>query len=161
MPTEDNDAIHIRTARTGRKSPASPGAPSEESGRRKFSDLLDGKPKSKSGQVRQLWPRIKVALREGHQLKQIWHCLVMDGLDLSYSKLRGHVSRLRKLEAEGADLPVGDKDREVTRAAGAQPRQNTNPGSFKRDPLANLRKSLNNRPGFQFDESPPDEKKLI
>jgi hypothetical protein len=41
------------------------------------------------GQVRQLWPRIKVALREGHQLKQIWQCLVMDGLDLSYSKAPG------------------------------------------------------------------------
>lgn len=65
-------------------------------------------PKTKAGQVQWLWPQIKLALREGHNLKQIWECLVEKGVNVSYSRLRWYVARLRKWEAAGggaADLP--------------------------------------------------------
>lgn len=72
-----------------------------------LSSLIDTRPQSKLGQVRRLWPEIKAALRDGHQLKQVWECLVHDGIELSWSKFRTYIVRLRKLEAAGADLPGG------------------------------------------------------
>jgi hypothetical protein len=53
-----------------------------------LSSLIDTRPQSKLGQVRRLWPEIKAALRDGHQLKQVWECMVQDGVELSWSKFR-------------------------------------------------------------------------
>ncbi|MEP6755969.1 MAG: TraK family protein [Chthonomonadales bacterium] len=119
-----------------------------------LSNLIEGKPQSKLGRIRWHWPDIKAALRDGHQLKQVWECLVLDGIDLSYSKFRTYIVRLRRLEAAGADLPGSASP---TRETGPPLQQVT----LKRDPLANLRDRVNKRPGFEFDERPPDRKKLI
>jgi hypothetical protein len=122
-----------------------------------LSSLIDTRPQSKLGQVRRLWPEIKAALRDGHQLKQVWECLVHDGVELSWSKFRTYIVRLRKLEASGADLPgEGTEPREASPPNRAAP-----PDVPKRDALANLRERMNKRPGFEFDERPPDPKKLI
>ena len=118
--------------------------------------LSGEKPRTKAGQVQWLWPQIKSALRDGHKIRHIWECLVEDGLELSYSRLRWYVARLRRMEAAGTDLPKNDLDQNKFPA---NPGQNL--AAIRRDPLANLKTHLNKRPGFEFDERPPDEKKLF
>jgi len=106
-----------------------------------------------------LWPQIKCALREGHKIKDVWQRLVEDGLDLSYSRLRWYIARLKRLEAAGSLSPTVSTEREraTVRARETELRS----AGLQRDPLSNLRDRLNKRTGFQFDERPPDEKKLI
>jgi len=120
--------------------------------------LTEQKPKTKAGQLQRLWPHIKAALREGHTLLEIRERLIDDGLELSYSKLRSYVARLKRMEAAGADLPKSEID-----SPRLPPAFDSALADAKapHDPLANLRDRLNRRPGFQFDERPPDEKKLI
>jgi hypothetical protein len=121
--------------------------------------LTGQRPRTKAGQVQWLWPQIKSALREGHKIRDIWECLVKDGLDLSYSRLRWYVARLKRLEGAGGVLPTTPPDQERAPVIVSDGEQRL--GSTRRDPLANLRDRLHKRPGFQFDERPPDEKKLI
>ncbi len=121
---------------------------------------LSGKrPRTKAGQVQWLWPQIKCALREGHKIKDVWQCLVEDGLDLSYSRLRWYIVRLKRLEAAGAAIPVVSPEQERAAVGVHDTRQGA--AGPQRDPLSNLRDRLDKRTGFQFDERPPDEKKLI
>ncbi len=67
--------------------------------------LQEQKPRTKAGQLQQRWPQIKAALREGHTLIEIRQRLIEDGLELSYSKLRSYIARLKRRDAAGADLP--------------------------------------------------------
>lgn len=115
-------------------------------------------PKTKSGQVQFLWPQIKSALRQGHTIREVWESLSRDGLELSYSRLRYYVARLRRRDASCADIPVR-QTRGADIAAAPEPRDHSISGD--NDPAFNLRNRLNNRPGFHWDESPPDLKKLI
>ncbi|MDQ2843367.1 MAG: TraK family protein [Acidobacteriota bacterium] len=122
-----------------------------------LSARIQEKPRTKFGELRRLWPEIKAALRDGNKLKQVWECMVEAGIDLSWPKFRTYVTRLRRLEAAGADLPVREMSRQDVAPAGEHREQNIG----KRDPLSNLRSHLNKRPGFEFDERPPDKNKLI
>lgn len=117
-----------------------------------FSALAGGRPKYKSAQIKLLWPEIKKALADGHKLRQIWESLDEDGINLSYSKFRSYIARLKR------SMPM-----DQTGQAPAEPptKRATATEAVANDPLANLRDRLNNRPGFQFDERPPDIKKLI
>jgi hypothetical protein len=120
--------------------------------------LAGQRPKTKAGQVQWLWPQIKAALTDGHKIRQIWECLVDDGLDITYARLRYYIARFKRLESEGLSFPPVERD-QPSRTATIKPEPaSSGPG---RDALANLRNRLTNRPGFQFDERPPDEKKLI
>ena len=119
----------------------------------KFGALASGRPKYKSAQIRLLWPEIKKALADGHKLRQIWESLDEDGIHLSYSKFRSYVARLKGLDGTEQAAPTTNaKDAARTATGGESP-------DF--DPARNLRERLNNRPGFQFDERPPDLKKLV
>ena len=157
MAINPRSTSRTRTAKTAGESVGPPavtptGAPASQ-----LSSLVAARPRSKLGQVRRLWPEIKAALRDGHQLKQVWECLSEDGIELSWSKFRTYIVRLRKLEAAGAEMPHrGAEPVETTPS-----RRNSQPAPPNRDALANLRERINNRPGFEFDERPPDAKKLI
>ena|ERR1039457_6006522 len=124
----------------------------------------------KSAQIRWLWPEISEALAAGHTIGDIRRELALDGLEISYSNLRTHVARLRKSHAHQptvkrqaeppasppTDVQIGAPPavlptNRAARAAQAAPY----------DPLANLRDRLTRRPGFQYDDRPPDEKELI
>jgi hypothetical protein len=126
----------------------------------RLSGLVDETPKFSSAQVRRLWPEIKAALREGHKLKRIWECLNDDGVRLSYAKLRWHVATLRRMESEGVAIQGGGTPSPVERSS-ASVSTGTDSATTKPDPLANFRERMNKRPGFEFDESPPDKEKLI
>jgi hypothetical protein len=128
------------------------------------------RPSRKSAQIRWLWPEISEALAAGHTIGDIRRELALDGLEISYSNLRTHVARLRKSHPHqptvnrraeppappptnvpaGAQLAVPPTN-PTSRAAEAAPY----------DPIANLRDRLTRRPGFEYDDRPPDEKKLI
>jgi hypothetical protein len=120
-----------------------------------LSALVEERPQSKFGQLRRIWPEIKAVLRDGHQVKYVWEHLVQNGVELSYSKFRTYVARLRSLETSGADLPTLGVDVQTARPTAAIK------DAVKRDAVSNLRERLNKRRGFEYDERPPDEKKLI
>jgi hypothetical protein len=128
------------------------------------------RPARKSAQIRWLWPEISEALAAGHTIGDIRRELALDGLEISYSNLRTHVARLRKshphqLMVNRRGEPPASPPTDVP--AGAPPAVTpTNPAAraakgVPYDPLANLRDRLTRRPGFQYDDRPPDEKKLI
>ena len=96
-----------------------------------------------------------MALAAGHSLKDVWEELGRDGIELSYSKFRSYVARLRKTQSVGQTPALADPD------AAHSPRPERKAVAQVRDPLANLREKTARRPGFEYDESPPDESKLI
>ena len=61
------------------------------------------------------------------------------------------------MQAAGVDLPTAISERQETALVTQRHEQH----SLKRDPLSNLKNHLSKRPGFEFDERPPDEKKLL
>lgn len=113
------------------------------------------RPKTKIGQIRWLWPEVLTALAAGHSLKDVWEELSRDGIELSYSKFRSYVARLRKTHSVSRVPALADVDEDHS------PRPASNAVMPVRDPLANLREKTARRPGFEYDESPPDESKLI
>jgi hypothetical protein len=121
--------------------------------------LVGERPKTKAGQVQWLWPQIKAALVAGHKIRQIWECLADDGLDITYARLRYYIARFKRQESHGVPMPTRDRSHQPSRTATSNPQVKSE--GTGRDALANLRSRLNHRPGFQFDERPPDEKKLI
>jgi hypothetical protein len=127
------------------------------------------RPVRKSAQIRWLWLEIREALAAGHTINDLWEELARDGLAISYSKLRTYVARLRKADQQRA-VDSGPDPRIVTSPgtwtevpSGGQPPKRGNRGVEPTgyDPLANLRERLTRRPGFNYDDRPPDEKKLI
>ena len=135
-----------------------------------LSALPAHRPARKSAQIRWLWPEISQALAAGHTIGDIRRELGLDGLEISYSNLRTHVARLRRSRllqpiVNSHNAPAAPPPTNVP--AGASPAvPPTNPASRTAeaapyDPLANLRDRLNRRPGFQYDDHPPDEGKLI
>ena len=135
-----------------------------------LNELPGHRPARKSAQIRWLWPEISEALAAGHTIGDIRRELALDGLEVSYSNLRTHVARLRKshphqLIVNRRGEPPASPPTDVP--AGAPPAVTpTNPAiraakAVPYDPLANLRDRLTRRPGFQYDDRPPDEKKLI
>ena len=161
MRTESKHLVPTRDAQKAVEKGSSGPTPNSPSGLSSLSVLIEAKPQTKAGQVQWLWPQIKSALREGHKLKQVWQCLVEDGLQISYSRLRWYVARLKKLEAAGADLPGANWRTQAAEAKGKSVSESSIPERPKHDALANLRQRMSKRPGFEFDEHPPDEAKLI
>jgi hypothetical protein len=159
MRTQDTPVTPARAAKAAgeKTTTAAPRLPFSSS--TSLATLSGERPRTKSGQVQWLWPQIKCALREGHKIKDIWECLVADGLELSYSRLRWYIARLKRLDVVGAAVPTLPPDQECAPVPINDAERST--GGIRRDPLSNLRDRLNKRPGFQFDESPPNEKNLI
>ena len=102
---------------------------------------LQKKPRTKAGQIRQAW------------LKEI-------GLVIPYTRLSEYVNNLRRQDSSGVTALEARRDAAAALAQTAS--TESAPAAPKRDPLANLRKSQANRPGFQFRPArPEDEKHLV
>jgi hypothetical protein len=117
-----------------------------------------------------LWPKIRAALAAGHSIRDVGRELALDGLEISYSKLRTYIARLRKTDPQilapngipGPDAtPPNAPPAEIPSGAEATIRVTSTANPSDYDPLANLRERLTRRPGFHYDDRPPDEKKLI
>ena len=127
-----------------------------------LSTLPGLRPDTKAGQIRWLWPEISAALSAGHTLKEVWRELSRDGIEIRYPRLRLYVAQLRRTSPIGTG--PGNRPSEVAATAAETPAARRVPvaaASAPNDPLANLRERLANRPGFQYDERPPDISKLI
>lgn len=109
------------------------------------------KPRTKSGQVRQAWPEIKILLASGHSLKDICRWLNEIGLKIGYARLSDYICQIRRREAAHL-IPSGAET--VNEAPAAQlaidPVQ----------PLANILEREKRRAGFAYNAE-PDPKKLI
>ena len=64
--------------------------------RARLSARGNGKPTTKAGAVRVLWPEIARALEKGQTLKTIRDWLEEEGLSLSYNQLTTYVGRIRR-----------------------------------------------------------------
>jgi hypothetical protein len=127
----------------------------------RFRLLALTKPRTKAGQVRQVWPEIKVALAAGHRLKDIRSWLREIGIEIGYARLSDYVGQLRRRDA----VPAPARTNSETRNSLA-PRERTtvshrsSRSGAGSDPLSNLQEH-ERRPAL-FDFNPePDAKKLI
>jgi hypothetical protein len=106
------------------------------------------KPSTKIGQVRQVWPEIQRLLAAGHRLKDICARLNEIGIDIGYARLSDYVNRLRR------EPPVP----QVQAASTPSP---TEPAPMERgpdfDPLFNVKRSMANRPSFDYKPFHPDD----
>jgi len=121
------------------------------------------RPRTKAGQVRQVWPDIRNLLAAGHTLKDIWNWLNEIGLQIGYARLSHYVGELR-LRDQAAQVQFATRVVTPTVAAprsrvksAPQPTSTHNRGC---DPLANIVERESKRPGFNYNEE-PDPKKLI
>ena len=109
--------------------------------RKSLAARKNGRPSTKAGAVRALWPEISEAIQNGQTLKSIRDWLEAEGIPLRYSQFTLYVRRIRQKQLQLADMrpktalhletgvegkaPVGDP------AVCAEPRPT--------DPLANIK----------------------
>lgn len=124
---------------------------------------LREKPRTKAGQVRQVWPDIRDLLAAGHTLKDIWTWLNDIGLQIGYARLSHYVGEL-KLRDQAAQAQFVTRVSTQTAAAPYSSARLTPQSTPTRgrgpDPLANIVERESKRPGFNYHEE-PDPKKLI
>lgn len=113
--------------------------------RRCLEQLAAAPPKRKAALVRSLLPGIEAALTSGQTLKDIWEALETEGLQVSYHTFHMAVWRAKRKRTATRDWEKQDQASESQELA----RTGTN-GVEERDPLANLRRLEENRPGFQW-----------
>ena len=121
------------------------------------------KPRTKAGQVRQVWPDIRNLLAGGHRLKDIWTWLNEIGLQIGYARLSHYVGELR-LRDQAAQAQFGTRSATQTTA---DSRSSSTPVPNRAlvrgqgsDPLANVLERESKRPGFNYNAE-PDRNKLI
>ena len=111
-------------------------------------------PKTRIGILRQLWPAIHTCLESGHSLRDIHHTLRQDGIEMGYSTLCRAVAILRRsVPPHSAPL------RRTDRASTALGKPGENMGNARSmDPLRNLKRLTEHRPGFEYNGTLPDER---
>ena len=108
-------------------------------------------PRTRIGLLRLLWPMIHACLENGHSMRDIHKKLRMDGIEMSYSTLCSAVLTLRHNGQPTVARPL--KQAEQPTAPG---RPEERPG-VDVDPLRNLRRLSEQRPGFDYSGTLPDE----
>ena len=113
--------------------------------RRCLEQLAATPPKRKAALIRSLLPGIEAALTSGQTLKDIWEALETEGLKVSYHTFHMAVWRAKRKRTAPSGWGKQDKSYEpqVLGELGVEAVE-------ERDPLANLRRLEENRPGFQW-----------
>jgi len=104
-------------------------------------------PSTKTALIRSILSEIEGVLASGKTWKQVWQCLADDGLDISYETFRKLLQRVRKQARISA--PPRGKSLELPGVCGQETAD-----SVARDPLANLKRLEENRPGFHWRATP-------
>ena len=115
--------------------------------RRCLDKLAGASPKRKAALIRSLLPGIQAALNSGQSLKEIWEALGSEGLQMSYRVFHITVARARKARKPTAAGNWGKQDN-PSETQGLQKATVETVG--ERDPLANLRRLEEDRPGFHW-----------
>jgi hypothetical protein len=113
--------------------------------RRCLEQLAAAPPKRKAALVRSLLPGIEAALTSGQSLKDIWEALETEGLQVSYHTFHMAVWRAKRKRTATSGWEKKDKPSEPQGQGDARVE-----AVEERDPLANLRRLEENRPGFQW-----------
>src|SRR5215471_866018 len=121
-----------------------------ENARTRLAALREKKPRTKSAQVRALWPEIKAALDKGHSLKTVCDCLEADGIAITVQTLGSYITRIRRRTPPITVGPLPqDPEGSPKKEQGVAPLAARNRKVAKpSDPLANVRDRLGKRPGF-------------
>ena len=110
-------------------------------------ELAAAMPERKSALIRSLLPGIEAALDAGQCLKAIWEALQKEGLQISYRVFHMTVSRARKMRKQTAPRSGG----KTTKTSELQGLGRVGVQAVQeRDPLANLKRLEENRPGFHW-----------
>lgn len=88
-----------------------------------------GRPRTKVGAVRSLWPEIEQAIQDGQTLKSLRDWLEHEGISLQYSQLTLYIRRIRRKQAVA--VPMASEPDTGKPLAASDP--------VVRDPLSNLR----------------------
>jgi hypothetical protein len=112
--------------------------------RRCLEQLAAAPPKRKAPLIRSLLPGINAALAAGQSLKDIWEALETEGLEVSYHTFHMAVWRARKNPTANSAWEKKDETSEPLALRGEVE------AVEERDPLANLKRLEENRPGFQW-----------
>jgi hypothetical protein len=133
-----------------------------ENARTRLAALREKKPRTKSAQVRALWPEIKAVLDKGHSLKTVCDCLEADGIAITVQTLGSYITRIRK---RALPIEVGSEQRVEEGAKSerrdAPPVASNAKAAKPSDPLANVRDRLGKRSGFDYRPELADAKDLI
>jgi hypothetical protein len=113
--------------------------------RRCLEQLAAAPPKRKAALIRSLLPGIEAALTSGQNLKDIWEALESEGLHVSYHTFQMVVWRARRKPTATSSWRKQDKTPEPQGLGQAGVEE-----VEERDPLANLKRLEENRPGFQW-----------
>lgn len=118
--------------------------------RSSLEELTATAPKKKAALIRSLLPTIEAALRAGQTLKDIWHTLDKQGLNMGYHVFQMTLWRARRTKAEAA--PGWGKDTKPSQSQ--QPPDGDVLAQEAHDPFANLKRLEANRPGFHWRATP-------
>lgn len=105
------------------------------------------KPATKTGLIRLLWPKISACLDAGHTVRAVHARLQLDGVNIPYSTLCAVVAALRSDE---------DLARRTAEPSGGE-RKPQRSHSQSSDPLRNVKRMMESRPGFDYTGTLPDE----
>jgi hypothetical protein len=109
--------------------------------------LAGAVPERKAVLIRSLLPGIEAAVNSGQSLKKIWGALASEGLQMSYHSFHKAVWRARRMRKPTAASNGGKQDK-PSEAQGLREAKAETVG--ERDPLANLRRLEEDRPGFHW-----------
>ena len=109
--------------------------------------LAGAVPETKAALIRSLLPGIEAAANSGQSLKKIWEALATEGLQMSYHSFHKAVWRARRMGKVTAAINGGKQDK-PSEAQGLREGKAETVG--ERDPLANLRRLEEERPGFHW-----------
>jgi len=135
-----------------------------------------GKPATKAGQIRALWPEIDAALAGGQSMKSIRKWLEDDaGISVGITSLTSYISRLRRRERANHQIDLIRSVREQAAVEPAPapskqilapsiPRQVNRARRGHEDPLAQAMQALSKRPidiRAMHNDGDPNGRKLI
>src|ERR1700730_11767831 len=104
-------------------------------------------PERTAALIRSLLPVIESAVNSGQSFKKIWEALASEGLQMSYHSFHKAVWRARRLRKLTAASNGGKTDKPSERQGVREGKTET---VGERDPLANLRRLEEDRPGFHW-----------
>jgi hypothetical protein len=109
------------------------------------------KPATKAGQIRALWPEIRVAIADGQSLASIRQWLEEEGgVIVTVQSLGSYLTRIRRKELAKSFAP--------TPPAALTSAETTSPVP---NPPAKPQEAAKRKPTFEYPPGPPDESKLI
>lgn len=117
----------------------------------------NGRPSTKTGTIRALWPEIQQALDSRQTLKTIRDWLEAEGLSLTYNQLTAYVARIRHQRVRVAAV-VAETSRQPTQEP--ECRTEPKPDPVVRDPLANLRSREGRPRTFEYNPEFKEEELL-